>query len=183
MCGVAQEDPSNSETVYNKPWHVVVTFIKVSVLSNTQTICHRSHFLFHVNFPSPARHRQVFLVLWIHRESELGADGCSLLCQSQHGPRPREGGHTVRSVPERDIYIAHSTAEAEYFGRGMVKKCNNSKFPSGFPKPKMAFSKKVVMHPEYNTRALRHRNVSEFYDYDVALVHVNQSIPLSWEAR
>ncbi|XP_074497464.1 complement C2 [Sebastes fasciatus] len=44
-------------------------------------------------------------------------------------------------------------------------------------------SKTVIIHPEYNTRALKHRNVSEFYDYDVALVQVNNSIPLSWKAR
>ncbi|KAG7479699.1 complement C2-like [Solea senegalensis] len=43
-------------------------------------------------------------------------------------------------------------------------------------------SSRVIMHPKYNTSALKHRNVSEFYDYDVALVHVN-SIPLSWKAR
>ncbi|XP_044057275.1 complement C2 [Siniperca chuatsi] len=43
--------------------------------------------------------------------------------------------------------------------------------------------KKVIMHPKYNIRALKHRNVSEFYDYDVALVQVNKSIPLSWKAR
>ncbi|XP_033486304.1 complement C2 [Epinephelus lanceolatus] len=43
--------------------------------------------------------------------------------------------------------------------------------------------KRVIMHPKYNTRALKHRNVSEFYDYDVALVQVNTSIPLSWKAR
>ncbi|XP_034557857.1 complement C2 [Notolabrus celidotus] len=43
--------------------------------------------------------------------------------------------------------------------------------------------KQVIMHPNYNTRALKHRNVSEFYDYDVALVQVNMSIPLSWKAR
>uniref|UniRef100_A0A8D2ZDR7 C3/C5 convertase n=1 Tax=Scophthalmus maximus TaxID=52904 RepID=A0A8D2ZDR7_SCOMX len=41
----------------------------------------------------------------------------------------------------------------------------------------------VIMHPEYNIDALRRRNVSEFYDYDVALVRVNRSIPLSWKAR
>ncbi|XP_023256313.1 complement factor B-like [Seriola lalandi dorsalis] len=44
-------------------------------------------------------------------------------------------------------------------------------------------SSKVIMHPNYNIKALRHRNVSEFYDYDVALVQVNKSIPLSWKAR
>ncbi|XP_029301612.1 LOW QUALITY PROTEIN: complement C2 [Cottoperca gobio] len=44
-------------------------------------------------------------------------------------------------------------------------------------------SKRVIMHPKYNVRALEHRNVSEFYDYDVALVQVNKSIPLSWKAR
>ncbi|XP_026224893.1 complement C2 [Anabas testudineus] len=42
---------------------------------------------------------------------------------------------------------------------------------------------RVIMHPEYNTRALQHRNVSEFYDYDVALVRLSKSIPLSWKAR
>ncbi|KAM8769439.1 complement factor B [Acanthopagrus schlegelii] len=47
----------------------------------------------------------------------------------------------------------------------------------------IVLSKRVIMHPEFNTRALQHRNVSEFYDYDVALVHVNKSIPLSWKAR
>ncbi|CAJ1066154.1 complement C2 [Xyrichtys novacula] len=43
--------------------------------------------------------------------------------------------------------------------------------------------KKVIIHPNYNTAALKHRNVSEFYDYDVALVQLNMSIPLSWKAR
>ncbi|XP_070827162.1 complement C2 [Chaetodon trifascialis] len=47
----------------------------------------------------------------------------------------------------------------------------------------IVFSKRVIMHPKYNTRALKHRNVTEFYDYDVALVQVNKSIPLSWKAR
>ncbi|KAM3875295.1 complement C2 [Diretmus argenteus] len=45
------------------------------------------------------------------------------------------------------------------------------------------FSKEVIMHPKYSISALKHRNVSEFYDYDVALVKVNSSIPLSWKAR
>ncbi|MEQ2226754.1 hypothetical protein ILYODFUR_030574, partial [Ilyodon furcidens] len=41
---------------------------------------------------------------------------------------------------------------------------------------------KVIMHPDYNTLAMKERNVSEFYDYDVALVQTNRSIPLSWKA-
>uniref|UniRef100_A0A4W6DQS2 C3/C5 convertase n=1 Tax=Lates calcarifer TaxID=8187 RepID=A0A4W6DQS2_LATCA len=44
-------------------------------------------------------------------------------------------------------------------------------------------SSAVFMHPNYNTNTLKHRNVSEFYDYDVALIQVNKSIPLSWKAR
>uniref|UniRef100_A0A3Q1HLQ1 C3/C5 convertase n=1 Tax=Acanthochromis polyacanthus TaxID=80966 RepID=A0A3Q1HLQ1_9TELE len=44
-------------------------------------------------------------------------------------------------------------------------------------------TKKIIMHPKYNTNRLKHRNVSEFYDYDVALIQVNNSIPLSWKAR
>ncbi|KAK7882832.1 hypothetical protein WMY93_029006 [Mugilogobius chulae] len=43
--------------------------------------------------------------------------------------------------------------------------------------------KRIIMHPKYDTYALRERNVKEFYDYDVALVEVNGSLPLSWKAR
>ncbi|XP_040027987.2 complement C2 [Gasterosteus aculeatus] len=46
-----------------------------------------------------------------------------------------------------------------------------------------AVSQKVFIHPEYNVRALEHRNVSEFYDYDVALVQLDRSVPLSWRVR
>ncbi|XP_053176897.1 complement C2 [Scomber japonicus] len=47
----------------------------------------------------------------------------------------------------------------------------------------MVYSKNVTMHPNYRITALEHRNVSEFYDYDVALVRVDESIPLSRTAR
>lgn len=39
------------------------------------------------------------------------------------------------------------------------------------------------MHPNYNINTLEHRGVFEFYDYDVALLETNSSIPLSWSAR
>ncbi|KAJ8369058.1 hypothetical protein SKAU_G00090860 [Synaphobranchus kaupii] len=42
---------------------------------------------------------------------------------------------------------------------------------------------RVIMHPQYNITGLRHKKVKEFYDYDVALVKLNQSIKLSGEAR
>ncbi|XP_043974778.1 complement C2 [Gambusia affinis] len=42
---------------------------------------------------------------------------------------------------------------------------------------------RVITHPDYNTRKLKGRNVSEFYDYDIALIETKQKIPLSWEAR
>uniref|UniRef100_A0A673BHI3 C3/C5 convertase n=1 Tax=Sphaeramia orbicularis TaxID=375764 RepID=A0A673BHI3_9TELE len=42
---------------------------------------------------------------------------------------------------------------------------------------------KFIMHPRFNVNALKRRNVSEFYDYDVALVRLNKSLPLSWKAR
>ncbi|KAM8905014.1 complement C2 isoform 3-T3 [Spinachia spinachia] len=44
-------------------------------------------------------------------------------------------------------------------------------------------AQKVFVHPSYNVRALEHRNVSEFYDYDVALVRLAKSVRLSWKAR
>ncbi|XP_037534007.1 complement C2 [Nematolebias whitei] len=43
--------------------------------------------------------------------------------------------------------------------------------------------KKIILHPKYNIYALKHRNVSEFYDYDVALVQTSRSIPLNRKAR
>ncbi|XP_004076012.1 complement C2 [Oryzias latipes] len=44
-------------------------------------------------------------------------------------------------------------------------------------------AEEVKIHPNYNTNALKHRNVSEFYDYDVALVLTTAAIRLSWAAR
>ncbi|XP_037335976.2 complement C2 [Pungitius pungitius] len=44
-------------------------------------------------------------------------------------------------------------------------------------------SQKVFIHPKYDVRALEHRNVSEFYDYDVALVQLDQEVKPSWRAR
>ncbi|XP_013881466.1 complement C2 [Austrofundulus limnaeus] len=41
----------------------------------------------------------------------------------------------------------------------------------------------IVLHPKYDVYALKHRNVSEFYDYDVALVRTIRSIPLTQKAR
>lgn len=64
----------------------------------------------------------------------------------------------------------------------MSENCNNKQL-RWFPGEGIVSSKRVIMHPGFNTRALQHRNVSEFYDYDVALVQVNKSIPLSWKAR
>lgn len=44
-------------------------------------------------------------------------------------------------------------------------------------------SDRVIMHPKFNVDALKQRNVKEFYDYDLALVHLKQPITLSWKAR
>uniref|UniRef100_A0A673ZY10 C3/C5 convertase n=1 Tax=Salmo trutta TaxID=8032 RepID=A0A673ZY10_SALTR len=40
----------------------------------------------------------------------------------------------------------------------------------------------VIPHPQYNIDGLRHKNVKEFYDYDIALVKVEEIKP-SWTAR
>ncbi|KAF7219489.1 complement factor B [Nothobranchius furzeri] len=42
---------------------------------------------------------------------------------------------------------------------------------------------KVIIHQKYNISALKERNLTEFYDYDLALVKTKDSIPLSWQAR
>ncbi|KAJ8403751.1 hypothetical protein AAFF_G00346190 [Aldrovandia affinis] len=41
----------------------------------------------------------------------------------------------------------------------------------------------VILHPQYNIKGLQHKNVKEFYDYDIALVKLSESIKLSGEAR
>ncbi|KAG7470817.1 hypothetical protein MATL_G00117700 [Megalops atlanticus] len=41
----------------------------------------------------------------------------------------------------------------------------------------------VILHPQYNVRGLRHKNVKEFYDYDIALIKLNQSIQVSGASR
>ena len=41
----------------------------------------------------------------------------------------------------------------------------------------------IFIHPDFNIKGLKHRNVSEFYDFDVALVQLNTSVPLLSEAR
>ncbi|KAK0135378.1 Complement factor B [Merluccius polli] len=46
-----------------------------------------------------------------------------------------------------------------------------------------AIASLIFLHPNFNVKGLKHRNVSEFYDFDVALVQLNTSIPLDWEAR
>ncbi|KAJ8280236.1 hypothetical protein GJAV_G00052170 [Gymnothorax javanicus] len=51
----------------------------------------------------------------------------------------------------------------------------------GNRKEKIAGS--IILHPQYNVAGLRHKNVMEFYDYDIALIKLNQSIELSREAR
>ncbi|CAL8343280.1 unnamed protein product [Arctogadus glacialis] len=41
----------------------------------------------------------------------------------------------------------------------------------------------IFIHPDFNIKGLQHRNVSEFYDFDVALVQLNSSVPLLSGAR
>lgn len=70
-----------------------------------------------------------------------------------------------------------------FASRLLLKSVEITQNPFWLPEGGTVASKAVIMHPDYNTRALRHRNVTEFYDYDIALVQVNESIPLSWKAR
>uniref|UniRef100_H3DA21 C3/C5 convertase n=1 Tax=Tetraodon nigroviridis TaxID=99883 RepID=H3DA21_TETNG len=73
------------------------------------------------------------------------------------------------------LTAAHCFARASTDG---VSKQFQIKHGAGIAGPKT-----VIIHPKYDTRALKQRNVSEFYDYDVALVQVDKRIPLSWTAR
>uniref|UniRef100_A0A673ZW40 C3/C5 convertase n=1 Tax=Salmo trutta TaxID=8032 RepID=A0A673ZW40_SALTR len=54
--------------------------------------------------------------------------------------------------------------------------------PPGFEGKEVAKVLLVIPHPQYNIDGLRHKNVKEFYDYDIALVKVEEIKP-SWTAR
>ncbi|KAI4901371.1 hypothetical protein NFI96_014155, partial [Prochilodus magdalenae] len=41
----------------------------------------------------------------------------------------------------------------------------------------------VILHPKFNVRGLKDKNVNEFYDYDIALIKASSKIKLSSEAR
>uniref|UniRef100_A0A3B3X2T5 C3/C5 convertase n=1 Tax=Poecilia mexicana TaxID=48701 RepID=A0A3B3X2T5_9TELE len=61
--------------------------------------------------------------------------------------------------------------------------CFGKRSTSRVPNGGLVDGIRVITHPEFNTLKLKGRNVSEFYDYDVALVETKQKIPLSWNAR
>lgn len=111
----------------------------------------------------------VYVLFRVHREPELGADSCPLFCTSEYRQSLPAVANKAWSVAEqgknRPQLVSVAFGVVSFVGAGM------------------AVSKTVIMHPKYNIRALKHRNVSEFYDYDVALIQVDKSIPLSWEAR
>ncbi|KAJ8256548.1 hypothetical protein COCON_G00187000 [Conger conger] len=50
-------------------------------------------------------------------------------------------------------------------------------------KEKETSASSVILHPQYNVRGLQHKKVKEFYDYDIALIKLKESIKLSAEAR
>lgn len=102
MCGVAQEDTSEDQKdvteAYTRPWHVTVTITAVRVLhrqKRKQPIWYfggdfhpHTHFL----------HCAVRILFRIHREPELGADSCSLLCQSKYRQSLTASANKTRSV-------------------------------------------------------------------------------------
>ncbi|XP_051962829.1 complement C2 [Xyrauchen texanus] len=41
----------------------------------------------------------------------------------------------------------------------------------------------IILHPQFNVKGLKDKNVKEFYDYDIALVRVSEKIKISSKAR
>lgn len=41
----------------------------------------------------------------------------------------------------------------------------------------------LIIHPQYNLKGLKDKNVKEFYDYDIALVRLRENITISSQAR
>lgn len=41
----------------------------------------------------------------------------------------------------------------------------------------------LILHPQYNVKGLKDKNVNEFYDYDIALIRMRKNITISSQAR
>ncbi|ROL49834.1 Complement factor B [Anabarilius grahami] len=41
----------------------------------------------------------------------------------------------------------------------------------------------LILHPQYNVKGLKDKNVNEFYDYDIALIRMRENITISSQAR
>uniref|UniRef100_A0A3B5L4N1 C3/C5 convertase n=1 Tax=Xiphophorus couchianus TaxID=32473 RepID=A0A3B5L4N1_9TELE len=94
-------------------------------------------------------------------------DGLKAYTRPWHIEWPRDKLHCTGSIVSQNWVLT----AAHCFG-----KVSTSRVPK-------VDGSRVITHPDYNSLKLKGRNVSEFYDYDVALVETKQKIPLSWEAR
>lgn len=41
----------------------------------------------------------------------------------------------------------------------------------------------LILHPQYNVKGLKDKNVNEFYDYDIALIRMRENFTISSQAR
>uniref|UniRef100_A0A672QA57 C3/C5 convertase n=1 Tax=Sinocyclocheilus grahami TaxID=75366 RepID=A0A672QA57_SINGR len=48
---------------------------------------------------------------------------------------------------------------------------------------RLLFSMELFLHPQFNLRGLKDKNVKEFYDYDIALIRMSENITISMKAR
>lgn len=95
MCGVAQEDVSKEReddgNVFTKPWHVTVT-MKTVRASRSHSLKYCFIILEYI-LTQTLSSSTVHVLFRVHCERELGADGCSLLCQSEYRKNHTAGGN------------------------------------------------------------------------------------------
>lgn len=41
----------------------------------------------------------------------------------------------------------------------------------------------LILHPQYNVKGLKDKNVNEFYDYDIALIRMRENFTISSQTR
>ncbi|XP_067222492.1 complement factor B isoform X1 [Chanodichthys erythropterus] len=73
--------------------------------------------------------------------------------------------HCLMKVTGESVSVASAADIKVYHGKSEVK------------------AMELILHPQYNVKGLKDKNVNEFYDYDIALIRMRENFTISSQAR